>query len=395
MSKDKGIRILALYLPQFHNIPENDEWWGDGFTEWTNVRAAKPLFEGHDQPKVPLHSNYYDLLDDEVKKWQVGLAKEYGIYGFCYYHYWFNGKMLLEKPMEQMLNNTDVDLPFCVNWANETWTKAWVGDEKKILIKQEYGDEQEWRKHFDYLLPFFKDRRYIKIDNKPLFIFYRPEVVPCLSQMIEKWSEWARQEGFSGISFMSQSTDSISDASINKLFDYAIEFQPSLARAHISNKKLKTLKLIRRKIAHFAEKFLGIDLLRYGANAAAKAQGTNRMSYDKVWTDIITSNPSCDKAVAGAYVMWDNSPRHGNRAVVHTGASPEKFKEYMSKQIRHVKNHYKNDFLVMYAWNEWAEGGYLEPDQSSGYGYLEGIKSSLIENGEWPVDYSTDIHSGL
>ena len=171
------MKIIAFYLPQFHNIPENDEWWGNGFTEWTNVKKAKPIFEGHQQPKVPLNNNYYNLLDDNVKVWQADLAKKYGVYGFCYYHYWFNGKMLLEKPMEQMLENKEVDIPFCISWANEPWTKAWVGDEKKMLIAQEYGQEEEWKEHFMYLLPFFKDERYIKKDGKPFFIFYRPDIV--------------------------------------------------------------------------------------------------------------------------------------------------------------------------------------------------------------------------
>lgn len=141
------MKIIAFYLPQFHNIPENDEWWGNGFTEWTNVKKAKPLYEGHMQPRVPLGGNYYNLLDDNVKIWQADLAKKYGVYGFCYYHYWFNGKMLLEKPMEQMLANKEVDIPFCICWANEPWTKAWVGDERKLLIAQEYGQEEEWKQH--------------------------------------------------------------------------------------------------------------------------------------------------------------------------------------------------------------------------------------------------------
>ena len=160
------MKIIAFYLPQFHNIPENDEWWGDGFTEWVNVKKAKPLFDGHVQPKEPLNDNYYNLLDDNIKIWQAKIAKEYGVYGFCYYHYWFNGKLLLEKPMEQMLNNKKIDIPFCISWANEPWTKAWV-NEKKVLIPQSYGGVNEWKEHFDYLLPFFKDERYIKVHNKP------------------------------------------------------------------------------------------------------------------------------------------------------------------------------------------------------------------------------------
>ena len=170
------MKIIPFYLPQFHNIPENDEWWGNGFTEWTNIKSAKPLFEGHKQPKVPINGNYYDLLNDDVKIWQAELAKKYGIYGFCYYHYWFNGKMLLEKPMEQMLTNHNIDIPFCICWANAAWTKAWVGEEKKVLIPQTYGGRNEWEEHFFYFLPFFKDRRYIRENNKPVIIIYRPQI---------------------------------------------------------------------------------------------------------------------------------------------------------------------------------------------------------------------------
>ena len=143
------MKILAMYLPQFHMIPENDQWWGEGFTDWTAVRNAKPLYEGHDQPRVPLNDNYYDLLDDDVKIWQANIAKEHGVYGFCYYHYWFNGKLLLEKPMEQMLENKKVDMPFCICWANEAWTKAWVGEATKVLIAQKYGSKSEWKEHIN------------------------------------------------------------------------------------------------------------------------------------------------------------------------------------------------------------------------------------------------------
>ena len=201
------MKIIAFYLPQFHNIPENDEWWGDGFTEWVNVKKAKPMYEGHKQPREPLNDNYYDLLDDDVKIWQAKIAKEHGVYGFCYYHYWFNGKMLLEKPMEQMLANPKVDIPFCICWANEPWTKAWVNEEKKVLIPQFYGEKAEWKDHFDYLLPFLKDDRYIKKDGKPLFVMYRPNVMDCVKKMMEYWNELAQEAGLPGITFAYQSGD--------------------------------------------------------------------------------------------------------------------------------------------------------------------------------------------
>lgn len=157
------MKVIAFYLPQFHETPENNEWWGQGFTEWNNMKAAKPLFEGHNQPRIPLNNNYYNLLDEKTLEWQTKIAREHGVYGFCCYHYWFGSKMLLEKPMEIYLKDKNCDLPFCFCWANETWTNAWAAEtesDRKTLIKQEYGDKEEWERHFQYLLPFFKDERY-------------------------------------------------------------------------------------------------------------------------------------------------------------------------------------------------------------------------------------------
>lgn len=382
------MKIIAFYLPQFHNIPENDEWWGDGFTEWVNVKKAKPMYEGHKQPREPLNDNYYDLLDDDVKIWQAKIAKEHGVYGFCYYHYWFNGKMLLEKPMEQMLANPKVDIPFCICWANEPWTKAWVNEEKKVLIPQFYGKKAEWKDHFDYLLPFLKDDRYIKKDGKPLFVMYRPNVMDCVKKMMEYWNELAQEAGLPGITFAYQSGDfDWNNDKTAEYFDYDIEFQPAYGRHMLlSDKKsvLNTLKKIRRNVAGFFEKRFGIDLLRYGATELRKVTKTNYIEYDKVWKTILEMTPVRNNSIPGAFVRWDNSPRHGERAQIITGENPEKFRKYLSAQIKHAKNDYHEDMIFMYAWNEWAEGGYLEPDKEYGFGYLEAIRDALIENGESP-----------
>jgi hypothetical protein len=381
------MKIIAFYLPQFHNIPENNEWWGDGFTEWVNVKKAKPLYEGHDQPRVPLNNNYYNLLDDNVKVWQAELAKKYGIYGFSYYHYWFNGKLLLEKPMEQMLENKAIDIPFCISWANETWTKAWTGDEKKVLILQKYGKEKEWREHFEYLLPFFKDQRYIKVDGKPFFIIYRPEVILCLNQMLDLWNNMAIENGFPGMSFAYQSNDiDLIKGSDDSRFDYDIEFQPDFTTSAIRNDKFKTLRAIRRSVAHFVEKHSGIDLYRFGRAELTKIMKKDRMSFDEVWENILKTKPASKKNLPGAFVGWDNSPRHDDRATIYVGDSPEKFEKYITQQVKRAREVYHTDMLFMYAWNEWAEGGYLEPDERSGYRNLEAIRNALIANGEFP-DY--------
>ena len=381
------MKIIAFYLPQFHNIPENDEWWGDGFTEWVNVKAAKPLFEGHQQPKVPLNDNYYNLLDDNVKIWQAKIAKEHGVYGFCYYHYWFSGKML-EKPMEQMLKNKAVDIPFCISWANETWTKAWVNDEKKVLILQKYGEKDEWKQHFDYLLPFFKDDRYIKENNKPLFIIYRPEVVECLNEMLDYWNQLAIENGFDGMCFAYQTINmDITNGSDTSRFDYDIEFQPSYARFDMSNQKSKlaVLKKIRRNVAKWFEKKFGIDLLRYTSPMMArKLLHTNGIDYSEAWETILARKPISNKCIPGAFAAWDNTPRHKERGWVYTNNTPEIFEKYLEKQIVRARDVYHKDMIFMYAWNEWAEGGYLEPDEEHGYAYLDAIRTALEKTGEFP-----------
>lgn len=382
------MKIIAFYLPQFHNIPENDEWWGDGFTEWVNVKAAKPLFEGHQQPKVPLNDNYYNLLDDNVKIWQAKIAKEHGVYGFCYYHYWFSGKMLLEKPMEQMLKNKAVDIPFCISWANETWTKAWVNDEKKVLILQKYGEKDEWKQHFDYLVPFFKDDRYIKENNKPLFIIYRPEVVECLNEMLDYWNQLAIENGFDGMCFAYQTINmDITNGSDTSRFDYDIEFQPSYARFDMSNQKSKlaVLKKIRRNVAKWFEKKFGIDLLRYTSPMMArKLLHTNGIDYSEAWETILARKPISNKCIPGAFAAWDNTPRHKERGWVYTNNTPEIFEKYLEKQIVRARDVYHKDMIFMYAWNEWAEGGYLEPDEEHGYAYLDAIRTALEKTGEFP-----------
>ena len=374
------MRIIAFYLPQFHNIPENDEWWGDGFTEWVNVKKAEPIFEGHEQPRVPLNNNYYNLLDDDVKIWQAELAKKYGRYGFCYYHYWFSGKLLLEKPMEQMLANKKVDIPFCVCWANEPWTRAWVG-EKKVLIGQDYGDKKEWRDHFEYLLPFFKDDRYIKEKNCPLFVIYRPEIISCLKEMFEYWDQLAKENGFDGMCYAYQNIDF--DLLKNKddsLFTYNIEFQPHYAFYDLNANKHKKLRAMKRTVSQFLEKHTGKNIKFVGNGKLV----SNFIQYDDAWNAILQRTPTSDKNVPGAFVGWDNTPRHGKGGRVYIGDTPEKFEKYLTELIKRARSVYKKDLMFMYAWNEWAEGGYLEPDERNGYKNLEAIKNALENTGELP-----------
>ena len=193
------MKILAMYLPQYHCFKENDEWWGKGFTEWTNTKKAKPLYKNHYQPKEPLNDNYYDLSNKETMEKQAKLAKEYGIYGFVYYHYWFNGKKLLHKPLEDMLLNKKVKINFCLSWANEPWTRSWDGKSKEIIMPQEYGDKNDWVNHYNYFKNFFLDDRYIKINNMPVLFIYRISSIDNFDEMFKKWNELAVEDEFDGI----------------------------------------------------------------------------------------------------------------------------------------------------------------------------------------------------
>lgn len=369
------MKVIAFYLPQFHQIPENDEMWGKGFTEWVNMKKAKPLYENHYQPRTPLDNNYYNLLDDNVKKWQISLAKKNGIYGFCFYHYWFNGKQLLEKPVDQFLENKDLNINFCFSWANEAWTKAWASKSDVVLYEQIYGDEKNWEQHFQYLLPFFKDKRYIKEDNKPLFIIYRPELIDCLNSMLDYFNQRAIDYGFDGMIFAYQQIQFDIQNGDDSRFKYNIEYEPAYSMYDLreDNKTRSTIFKVGKTIDYISKKLFNKTL------SELYLRKVRRMSYDDVWEKCINRIPKDPKRVAGAFVGWDNTPRRGTKGLVLEGANPEKFKEYFHRKVNMVKQVYSTDYIFIFAWNEWAEGGYLEPDEKYRYEYLEAINEVLQE----------------
>ena len=365
------MKIIPLYLPQFHQIPENDEWWGKGFTEWTNVKKAKPLFNGHYQPRIPLDKNYYDLTLVEVLKWQCKIAKDHGIYGFCFYHYWFNGKLLLEKPMELLLAHPEIDTHYCVSWANHNWEDSWKASpgREKILIGHDFDDETDWKPHFNYLLQFFKDPRYMKEDGKPLLTIYIPNIIGKLNKMLTLWNQMAIESGFSGLKFLFQSAMSYQSKGWDRsMFDYGIEFHPGFVNNVPS--KLSFFNIM--KYSHKIKSFLGIKsrLTRVQKKVAFS-------NYDETWKRILSLKPSADNAIPSAFVDWDNTPRKQHSGRVYLGATPEKFKKYFKQLLVKAKVEYKTDKIFLFAWNEWAEGGYLEPDEKYGYGYLNAIKDAI------------------
>lgn len=376
------MKIIAWYLPQFHEIPENSEWWGEGFTEWVNVKQAVALEENHNQPRIPLDNNYYNLLDDTVKVWQIELAKEHGIYGFCMHHYWFDGKLLLEKPVEQFLANKKLEFPFCICWANEHWTNQWTSSSEKILIEQRYGGKAEWRQHFMYLLPFFKDERYIQMDGKPFMVIYRPELIHCLDEMLDYWVELAKENGLPGISFAYQGTkwDFVAKKDDSR-FSYDLEYQPVLCWNRERQRYLSVR--IQDCLPNWVLSVFARPLsLIKGLMIRKENRNKEVRDYDEVWEEVLEYQPVSKKSVPGAFVDWDNTPRKGHRGTYLKNASPEKFQYYLEKQIKRAKQVYHKDFMFLFSWNEWAEGGYLEPDQKNGYGYLEAVKKALENTNE-------------
>lgn len=367
------MKTIAFYLPQYHAIPENDKWWGEGFTEWDNVKKAKPLFKGHNQPEIPINNDYYCLLDEGVHEKQSKLALEYGVDAFCYYHYWFDGKLLLEKPLEKMLKNPRVEIPFCLCWANESWSRNWDGKETKILIKQNYDDGIEgWRKHYDYLSKYFKDDRYIKEDNKPVVIIYKPQLINDLKAMLFYWSECAVTDGFDGIYYGYQYPTAFKETDVVDAFDFGIEFEP-----------IYTYFEIEREYAYLDKRGLymyGLKHPRWLANIMAnRLKGLPMIyDYDEVWERILRRKPINEKVVAGAFTSWDNTPRRGVNGVVYSGATPTKFEDYIKTQYERSKRLYNDKFLFINAWNEWGEGAHLEGDEYFKYGYLEALRRAKM-----------------
>ena len=360
-------KIMTFYLPQFHAIPENDEWWGEGFTDWISAKNAKPLFPGHYQPRLPEHDYYYNLLDKETMRWQAELAKKAGVYGFCIYHYWFgDDKQLLEKPAENLLKWQDIDINYCFSWANESWICSWskiggnpwietVGKEEDgngVLVKQKYGGKKEWRKHFEYLLPFFQDRRYIKKDNKPVFVIFRPKNIKRLNAMIVYWNLLAVEYGFSGIYFIGTNAGDWKEIGM----DAGVIYEPDFS---------------------FKEK--GKNVIRAGKQrellASVNITIPYMYSFDKIWHRILT-RPSMEGVYYGGLVGFDDSPRKGKKGRIMLGTSPSKFGRYFRSLYKKALSR-GDEYIFLTAWNEWGEGAYLEPDNKYGMRYLQEISNII------------------
>lgn len=349
-------KILAYNLPAFHQIPENDKWWGEGFTEWDNVKRAKPLYKGHIQPLTPLNYFYYDLSKKEDVVKQAYLAKEYGIYGFVYYHYWFNGKMLLEKPAELFRDSKEVDFNYCFCWANESWCRTWDGNEKKeILMPQVFGGVEDWESHFQYFLSFFQDSRYIKIDNAPMLFVYSISRIPLFDEMFSYWNRRAIESGFSGIYLVE--TISPWSPKVSSEYSKAVtEFEPMYTIRYEISLKNKIYRWLCKKMKR-----------------------TEYLDYDHVWKSILSRKRQYKGRVIfqGVFSQWDNSPRKGKNSIIIKGATSQKFKKYLEKLFYNERKDVSHEFFIINAWNEWGEGAILEPSEQYGFEYAEKIKELL------------------
>ena len=377
-------RVIALYLPQYHPIPENDRWWGKGFTEWTNVAKAKPLFRGHYQPKVPTELGFYDLRMPEIREQQAELAKEAGIEGFCYWHYWFgNGRRLLERPFNEVLKSGKPDFPFCLGWANHTWTSKTWNKEKRtntpsILLEQLYPGERDYINHFNSVLPAFKDKRYIMVDGKPFFLIFDPLGFGDVKNFIHCWNRLANENGFSGIHFVG-----VGSASFRRDKKSGYNF------FHVNSEKENYLKIM--ELGFDAVNSVGLT------RGILKAQGIAQMYFkaflkrvcninivDTIKQKNLNKNLFCEEdkwenVYPTIIPNYDRTPRTNLDTIV-IDSSPEEFKKSIKKCLELVKHKDKeHQIIIVKSWNEWGEGNYMEPDIMYGRGYIDAMREALTE----------------
>lgn len=358
MNRNK-IRVLAFYLPQFHPIPENDKWYGKGFTEWTNVGKAKPLFRGHYQPRVPADLGYYDLRVPETRQAQADMAREYGVEAFCYWHYWFgNGRRLLERPFNEVLESGKPDFPFCPAWANHSWRGIYNGVKtKESLIDQTYGGLSDYERHFYDVLPAFEDKRYVTVDGKPFFLIFAPAEIPDSREFIDCWQRLAARNGLTGIhfvahtyqpndidNFLSMGYDAVN---VVRLFEYQ--------RIGISFVQ-KVLNKVNREVFKHGFWCQYKDAMKYFSGKEDERENA--------YPTIIPN--------------WDHSPRTGRYGAILKDSTPQLFQKHVEQTVHLILN--KDDdhrIVILKSWNEWAEGNYVEPDLNFGRGYLEALRTAL------------------
>ena len=357
---ERRVRALALYLPQYHPVPENDEWWGHGFTEWTNVAKARPLFRGHKQPHIPGELGFYDLRLAETREAQAQLAREYGVEAFVYWHYWFGGRRLLERPFQEVLKTGKPDLPFCLGWANHSWSGIWMGETDRVLVEQTYPGRQDYEEHFAALLPAFADARYLRVNGAAFFLVFRPWELPDSRLFTDIWRECAARSGVGPLHLVGIGPPAWSPAVHG--FDAVVpQWLPERASG-----------IWRRLVEHLPgnlpDRFRRptvYDYAWYVKNAVSNTIGRRPDGWEYGF----------------AMPNWDNSPRVGSRGLVLQGATPGHFGEMVRRVVAEYETKQtplENRLLILKSWNEWAEGNYLEPDRDSGRANLEALRAEIL-----------------
>lgn len=374
-------RIIGLYLPQYHPIPENDEWWGKGFTEWTNVAKARPLFRGHYQPRIPADLGFYDLRLPEVREQQAELAREAGLEGFCYYHYWFgNGRQLLERPFNEVLASGKPDFPFCLCWANHDWTsKTWQKGNNfrrdSMIMKMEYSKE-DYVRHFNYVLPAFRDPRYITVDGKPLFAVWAPHHIPDAREFIDLWQQLARENGLPGIHFVGH-TDNAGKGLPGQAADYysadkAKEYYQAVLDlgfdAVMSSGYRRAVALLQGKTRMMWRMLSGKTF----------APTYSKMDYSRLMANYYVPEDAGENIYPTLLPQWDRTPRAGKNSEIVVDSTPDRFQETVETAIELIRQKEpEHQLLFLKAWNEWGEGDYVEPDLKFGHGYIQAIRQAI------------------
>ncbi len=380
-------RVIALYLPQFHPIPENDKWWGAGFTEWTNVANAKPLFKGHIQPRIPADLGFYDLRIPEVRERQAELAREAGVEAFCYYHYWFGGKQLLEHPFNEVLASGKPDFPFCLCWANHTWSnKTWQRksalQNDSILIEQIYPGEQDNVAHFYTLLPAFRDKRYLTVDGKLLFAIYQPIDFPGVTEFIDTWRRLAKENGLPGFHFVGMVASTFTfkfmpDGSRQKALPN-LESSADIFN-HILSLGFDSVNSIGKRRGEMLCEGKIKNLTKTILRKIGLPSGSIRYDYANTVKNFFAPEDSWENVYPTIIPQWDRTPRVASMDGIYVNVTPEKFEQHIKQAIDIVKD--KSDehkIIFLKSWNEWGEGNYVEPDAYFGHGLLNAIRNAVV-----------------
>jgi hypothetical protein len=358
----RAVRVIAFYLPQFHPTPENDMWWGKGFTDWVNVAKARALFKGHEQPHIPADLGFYDLRLPETRAAQAQLASNYGVEGFCYWHYWFAGRRVLERPFDEVLASGEPDFPFCLGWANESWSGVWRGEPDRILIEQTYPGEQDDRAHFSYLLKAFADSRYITVDGKPLLVIYKPLKLPDAKRRFDFWRELALTAGLKGLYIIGINMLDFKDAGKLGLDGAIIS---TLGVVESSNRLINNIKRF-----------------SWGTRKRLSLGGPKVNQYSEAIKHLVPdlSNFSFN-AYPTVFPNWDHTPRMGRKGLVLANSTPELFESHVRDAVASLAGREDEHKIVfLKSWNEWAEGNYIEPDTQWGHGYLEALSKAIHRN---------------